>query len=197
MSQNNSGASLPRIRKLLQKNYVDIKYILKPSPLTYNNSVAGKNLIKRSDSYKKIEPKRKEKLVSINSSRVSSEIKNIFIHLNIKEANNDKYHHAVVSSQLKMHEKRKNSPERQSITELKNINSPNQQRKSNKIIQMFLGNKEECQNLPKNHKGLTGSKYSNFNSSRSLIKQKLKIHKSIDFNDIHLGKESIHKYKIS
>ena len=142
MSQSNLRNSLPRIRKILPKSYVDIRYILKPSPVIYRNCIQGHNLIKRNESYKNIKEK-----VGKNKSRISEEVEgngisqgsNGFIQFSMKETNNQKYHIPTESKirspdQRKLVESTKNSVELQKKRSKQNI----YQFKSNNIIEKLL-----------------------------------------------------------
>jgi hypothetical protein len=86
--------SLPKIRQLVPKNYVNIKYILKPSPMSYRNSVLGSNLIKHYDSCSGLDSTLNYKK-KVASSRARNEVSPVLLQLNVtskeKQRNNKSY----------------------------------------------------------------------------------------------------------
>ena len=78
--------SLPRIRKLVSKKYVDIRYRLEPTPITLRNSVQGHNLIKHSDSSGRFDSKKGvSKSGRLDTQKSQNEINPVLLQLNVQD----------------------------------------------------------------------------------------------------------------
>lgn len=193
MSESISRSSLPRIRKLLPKNYVDIRYILKPSPITYRNSVQGHNLIKRNDSYKSIRDKigkSKSKISEDIEGRGINEGSTGFIQFSMKEISSQKYYNPV-EPKIRSTDRRKIINSSQNSVELERKKSEQACYKinSNKVIEKFLGKFEG----PRGFVRESGEQKKSSSSRSFILKSKLSQHRSIEFENLCIGKDTIQK----
>ena len=172
--------SLPKIRKLLRKNYVDIKYILQTSPITYRNSIQGNNLISSTDSYRRLENQSKSRKNIRNlENRNNSEINSIVLQLNVEENDKNKLQHSGFKIKGKISDSRR-LYSKQSLSECRNTNFKSVGIKKNKIAESLLSKFEENFTVLGNNQGFIGSKVLKINSSRKLIQKKTDIYKSVE-----------------
>lgn len=170
MSQSPPRNILPKIRKVLPKNCVDIKYLPKASPLSYRNSMQGKNLIRKTDSCQKIEIKKKYS--KTDQLRGSNEFNFVLLKLDVKDNSRGTCGTSVNTLKSRIFEKSQLKYYKSKLKARREVDSKGFEVKSSKIIKHLMCNLEEGTPSHASQQGLSNQKYSLLGSSRKILNSK-------------------------